>query len=121
MKVISHVTRRCLFGLLALPFIARKAWAHNPLTHVADNYSNAKSKQNGRCCDGADYTYVLPRDWERKKDGGGYRAFVDNQWIDIPADAEVDNMKNPDGYAKIWLMDQNGKRAARCFMPGAES
>lgn len=93
--------------------------AHDPLTHQANEFSKAKNKSNGDCCDGNDYTYVNPYSWERTDKG--FRVYVGERWIDVPADAEVGNMKNPDGNAKVWLYYDGRVPRARCFMPGAES
>lgn len=97
----------------------RKSWAHDPNTHLADGFSAAKSKKGDLCCDGKDYTYVSPRSWERTDKG--YRIRVHGRWVDVPADALVTNMVNPDGEAKVWLYEEGGQFFARCFMPGAES
>lgn len=96
-----------------------RAWAHDPHTHHADAFSKAKSKKGNLCCDGNDYTYVSPSSWERTETG--FRVYVQKQWVDIPADALVTNMTNPDGEAKVWLYTDGGKLHARCFMAGTES
>ena len=97
----------------------RKAFAHDPHTHLADAFSTAKSKSGTLCCDGNDYTYVSPSSWERTDTG--FRVYVQKQWVDIPIDALVTNMTNPDGEAKVWLYTDSGQVFARCFMPGVES
>jgi len=93
--------------------------AHDPLTHQANSFSSAKNKSNKPCCDGSDYTYVNPGSWERTDKG--FRIRVEGKEVEIPADAEVSNMKNPDGEAKVWLYLDGNVLRARCFMPGAES
>ncbi|OGC88589.1 hypothetical protein A2419_02905 [Candidatus Adlerbacteria bacterium RIFOXYC1_FULL_48_26] len=98
-----------------------EARAHDPLTHQANGYSSAKNKSKGLCCDGNDFTYINPYSWERTDKG--FRVHIQGKSIDVPADAEVENMKNPDGEAKVWLYldaDTNTLKA-RCFMPGIES
>ena len=106
--------------MLAFTFTGgTRAWAHDPNTHLADGYATARSKKGTLCCDGSDYTYVSPRSWERTQTG--YRVHVQGKWVDVPADALVTNMKNPDGEAKVWLYTDGDKPFARCFMPGAES
>ncbi|MBY0472663.1 hypothetical protein K2Q00_00035 [Patescibacteria group bacterium] len=100
--------------------ITEQTQAHDPLTHQANGFSSAKNKSKHLCCDGNDYTYVNPYSWERTDKG--FRVYVQGKWIDVPADAEVDNMKNPDGEAKVWLYrEDTGTLRARCFMPGTES
>lgn len=97
-----------------------KARAHDPLTHQVNEYSVAKSKSGGLCCDGKDYTYVNPYSWERTDKG--YRVHIGGKWVDVPKDFEVNNMRNPDGEAKVWIMlDESGEPFVRCFMPGVES
>lgn len=115
-------TLAAALSVLMLAFIftgGTKAWAHDPLTHQANGYSAAKNKANGLCCDGDDYTYINPYAWERT--ATGFRVRVNGQWVDVPADAEVGNMKNPDGEAKVWLYYDNTGPKVRCLMPGIES
>jgi len=105
--------------MLAFTFTGgTRAWAHDPKTHQADGYSQARSKKGTLCCDGSDYTYVAPSSWERTD--AGFRVFTQGQWVDVPADALVVNMQNPDGEAKVWLYSDGGKLFARCFMRGME-
>lgn len=100
--------------------VKQKAHAHDPNTHLANEFSKAKNKANGLCCDGDDYTYVSPYSWERTDKG--FRVYVHKRWLDVPASAEVGNMRNPDGEAKVWLyIGDDGVPQARCFMVGIES
>lgn len=109
----------CCGAFVGLVMPTKKAHAHDPSTHQANQYSSARSKANSSCCDGDDYTYVNPYSWERTEKG--FRVYVHKRWINVPADAEVGNMKNPDGEAKVWLYQDEGAWHARCFMPGIES
>lgn len=105
--------------MLAFTFTGgSKAWAHNPHTHQVDELANARSPRGGLCCDGKDY--FIPSSWEREDTG--YRIHFGGKWILVPKDAEVTNMRNPDGEAKAWLIfDESGEPLVRCFMPGMES
>lgn len=94
-----------------------KARAHDPNTHQANELSNARSKHGGLCCNGEDYTRIST--WERTDKG--YRIHFGGQWVNLPREAEVNNMHNPDGEAKAWVFfDENGEPFVRCFMRGAE-
>jgi hypothetical protein len=109
-----------LVSIAVLAFIlsgGTSALAHDPRTHQVDELANARSKAGGLCCDGKDYT--IPYSWERTE--RGYRIHFGGRWVDIPKDAEVNNMRNPDGEAKAWLaFDEQGEPYVRCFMPGME-
>jgi hypothetical protein len=95
-----------------------KARAHDPNTHLANDLANAKSKIGGLCCNGKDYHLIST--WERTDQG--YRIHFGGQWVDLPKEAEVDNMHNPDGEAKAWVVfDEGGTPYVRCFMRGIES
>jgi hypothetical protein len=100
-------------------FGGSKAFAHDPNTHLADGYAHARSKKGTLCCDGTDYTHIKASSWERTDKG--FRVRVHNAWVEVPADAEVGNMRNPDGEAKVWLYFDGDKPHARCFMVGIES
>ncbi len=82
----------------------------------ANSLASARSKMGGLCCDGKDY--IIPTDWRRTD--VGYKVQIGTQWLDVPKDAEVNNMRNPDAEAKVWLYTADGETAIRCFMPGME-
>jgi hypothetical protein len=110
----------CCVAFAAVVIPAKKAHSHDPNTHQANELANARSKQGGLCCDGTDYTYVTPYSWERTEKG--YRVHLKGAWLEIPKDFEVNNMRNPDGEAKVWIVfDEMGAPFVRCFMPGMES
>lgn len=115
-KFLIYGTLLCF---LMVAFTLKRAWPHDPHTHLADGYSMAKSKKGDLCCDGKDYSYLNPHSWERTETG--FRVRVEGKWVDIPADAEVGNMRNPDGEAKVWLYKDGETVRARCFMVGTES
>lgn len=116
------VSSHWLIGLamfLAFFMGAYSAKAHDPNTHQATELSNARSKIGGQCCDGTDYAHVSPSAWERTDTG--FRIKFGQAWIEVPQDAVVHNMKNPDGEAKVWIgLDENGVPFVRCFMSGME-
>jgi hypothetical protein len=94
-----------------------RAWAHDPLTHQVNDLANARSKHAGLCCNGEDYTLISS--WERT--ATGYRIHFGGQWVPLPKEAEVNNMPNPDGEAKAWVVfDELGAPFVRCFMRGME-
>lgn len=82
----------------------------------ANSLAAARSKMGGLCCDGKDY--IVPADWRRSDKG--YRVLIGTAWFDVPKDAEVNNMNNPDMEAKVWLYHAEGETVIRCFMPGME-
>lgn len=108
---------RTLAALLLVALLPLGALAHDPHTHQVNTLGDAKSKAGGLCCDGKDYT--IPNDW-RRTDAGGYRVLIGKDWLDVPKDAEVLNMRNPDAEAKVWLYHAEGEPIVRCFMPGME-
>ncbi len=95
--------------------VATRVHGHDPYTHQANSLSDARSPKGGLCCDGKDYN--VPQDW-KQKDEGGYKVLIGKQWLDVPPEAEVTNMKNPDMEAKVWLYYINGEQTVRCFLPG---
>lgn len=109
----------CAVLFAGLTVKTKTAHAHDPQTHLVNGLSEARSKANSLCCDGSDYTYVNPRSWERTDKG--FRVYVHDQWVTVPAEAEVGNMRNPDGEAKAWLYLDEGVWHVRCFMVGIES
>ncbi len=98
--------------------VATRVHAHDPHTHQANALADAKSPLHGLCCSGDDY--IIPGDWSQNEDGS-YHVLIGKDWIDVPKEAEVTNMKNPDMEAKAWVYYLNGKPVARCFMPGGQT
>lgn len=96
--------------------LATRVHGHDPLTHQVNSLSAARSPQGGLCCTGNDY--VVPQDW--KQSGVGYKVLIGAVWLDVPKEAEVTNMRNPDMEAKVWLMYMEGEQIVRCFLPGAQ-
>lgn len=109
MNVVIRLAALCIF--CSVP-----AFAHDPLTHQANELSKARSPENGLCCDGTDY--IVPNDWQQVGEGV-YRVRIKAMWFDVPQGAVVINMKNPDMEAKVW-MKYNGKEV-RCFMAGGQT
>lgn len=119
-EVVRRIARITAFLWIVANLVPYPARAHDPLTHQANEFSKARSKAKSLCCDGDDYTYINPRSWERTDKG--FRVHIHGKWVEVPADAEVENMKNPDGEAKAWIWsDDKGDPHVRCFMVGAES
>lgn len=90
-------------------------YGHDPHTHQVNSLSDARSVQWGLCCNGKDYT--VPNDWKQVE--GGYKVLIGTVWLDVPKEAEVTNMRNPDMEAKVWLLQGEGETYVRCFLPGA--
>lgn len=110
----NFLTRIGLF-LLVCSFPMETS-AHDPHTHLANQLGAARSHAFGLCCDGKDY--IIPTDWQRSDIG--YRVLIGTRWHDVPKEAEVTNMRNPDMEAKVWLLQSEGETWIRCFMPGTE-
>jgi hypothetical protein len=101
--------------------LAKPAEAHDPKHHTENPVlADAKNQTGGLCCDGKDYT--IADAWERLPNGK-YRVLLDNQWLDVPDEAHVANVKNPYTEAIVWLFrysDGVGNRymGVRCFKEG---
>lgn len=112
---MSRVLTLLAMWLLVVAFPVG-ALAHDPHTHQANALADAKSKSGGLCCDGKDYT--IPDDWRRTETG--YKVMIGTTWYEVPKDAEVNNMRNPDAEAKVWIYNAEGETWIRCFLPGME-
>lgn len=120
--VHSHwlATLAAALSVLMLAFIVtggHKAWAHNPDTHQADDLGNAYSEAYGKCCIGDDYHKLRIEEWEPTEKG--WRIRWHGEWLEVPRNAKVKNMRNPDGDAKAWVFGEPDTIYVRCFMPGA--
>ena len=78
-----------------------------------------KNKLDGSCCDGTDY--MIADRWERLPDGK-YRVLVHGVWLEVPAGAHVENVRNPYTEAIVWLYSYaehgHGGIGVRCFKEG---
>ena len=101
--------------LVDCALMPHKAHAHNPLTHAADNLSDATSDAYGVCCSGDDYHII--QEWETT--ATGYRIKFKGEWIEAKRNVKVSNMTNPDGEAKAWIYYSEQRPYIRCFMEGA--
>lgn len=91
--------------------------AHNPDTHQMDELGDAYSEAYGKCCVGDDYHKLRVEQWESTDTG--WRVNWHGQWLDVPRNARVKNVQNPDGDAKVWVFGEPHNTYVRCFMPGA--
>lgn len=97
--------------------VATRVHGHDPLTHLADSWSGAKSKSGTLCCNGNDYTII--HNWRRTEKGFEV-MLTKGEWTKIPPEAVVANMTNQSLEAKIWITFEEGEMWIRCFAPGAE-
>lgn len=81
-------------------------------------FNSLSSEGGGACCSFADGYSIQDVDWETR--GGHYRVRVEGEWLDVPDDRVVKGA-NRLGPAVVWPYLESGKRAVRCFLPGAES
>lgn len=95
----------------------KRAHAHDPDTHQADDLAKATSAAYGLCCNGKDWIRI--ETWESMP--SGYRILYKGEWLDAPRTVRVNNMENPDGEAKAWIYYMGQKPYIRCFMAGARS
>ena len=92
--------------------------AHDHARPGLDGWYSGLRSGKGPCCDGpgVDALHLADVDWESKD--GRYRVRIEGVWIDVPKEAVLDG-PNRDGRTLVWPTWQDGKRAVRCFMPGA--
>jgi hypothetical protein len=86
-------------------------YAHSPLKPWFEGLKSGK----GLCCSDADGFAVSDPDWESKD--GHYRVRVDNEWVDVPADAVITE-PNRYGRTMVWPSKGTLGTSIRCFMPG---
>jgi hypothetical protein len=86
-------------------------YAHSPLKPWFEGLKSGK----GLCCSDADGFAVSDPDWESKD--GHYRVRVDNEWVDVPADAVITE-PNRYGRTMVWPTKGTLGTSIRCFMPG---
>ncbi len=104
---------------LALGFIfggGHRALAHSPETHQADDLADAYADAYGKCCVGDEYSRLRIEEWEPTENG--WRIHWHGQWLDVPRNAKVRNVANPDGEAKAWVFGTGDTTYVRCFMAG---
>jgi hypothetical protein len=86
-------------------------YAHSPLKPWFEGLKSGK----GLCCSDADGFAVSDPDWE--SNDGHYRVRVDNEWVDVPADAVITE-PNRYGRTMVWPTKGTLGTSIRCFMPG---
>jgi hypothetical protein len=101
----------CLVGTVTARDLDGR-YANSPLKQWFDNLKSGR----GLCCSMADGQSVADPDWESKD--GHYRVRLENNWIDVPDDALI-NEPNRAGRTMVWPLLVDGKISIRCFMPGS--
>lgn len=102
----------CLLVLVALASVHARddgRYAQNPLKPWFDSLKSKK----GFCCSDADGERT---EYEMKD--GSYWAPVDGVLTRVPDEAVITE-PNKLGQAMKWLYQENGRKAFRCFIPGA--
>jgi hypothetical protein len=101
----------------AFPRDATGRYANSALKPWFDSLKSGK----GPCCSDADGTALSDVDW-RSRDGH-YQVRIDEQWIDVPAEAVLDG-PNLVGRTMVWpiyynLLSAPVRIEIRCFLPGS--
>ena len=84
-------------------------YAQSPLKSWFDSLQSAK----GFCCSDADGE---PTEYEMR--GDSYWAPIDGVMTEVPP-AAVLTVPNKGGRAMKWIFIEDGRKAFRCFLPGA--
>ena len=114
MKVPVLGVTFCIFVLTIVGAVEARddeRYARSPLKPWFDGLRSGK----GLCCSDADGLAVSDPDWESKD--GHYRVRVDNEWVDVPADAVITE-PNRYGRTMVWPTKGTLGTSIRCFMPG---
>jgi hypothetical protein len=103
-----------LLLILIIPASARDTgqWSGKPI-EAQNFYKSLHSRSGFLCCDDADGDDVQ---YDTRE--GKYWVYLDNQWIEVPDNALVDQ-PNPYGHARAWTYHEDGEIKIRCFLPGA--
>lgn len=99
--------------------LATPALAHMQDRSDLDDWFGSLQSQYGTCCGGPkiDATTLDGPHWE--SEGGKYRVFVEQQWVQVP-DGAVLKQPNKDGRTLVWFTKgYGGIITVRCFMPGS--
>ena len=94
----------------------RRWFAHDPSRPELNEWFNRLASGRGLCCSFADGFAVSDVDWESKD--GHYRVRLENNWIDVPAEALITE-PNRAGRTMVWPLRFNGQIVIHCFMPGS--
>ena len=110
------------FGLALVLSIVGAALAHDHANHSLDSwYPTLSSPTGGRCCDGpeVDAMKIEDADWGMTGDPENpYRVRLEGNWVLVPI-GRVVSENNKAGVAIVWPIYEQGKPAARCFLPGS--
>lgn len=106
---------------LVIAFCSQAA-AHDHANANLDSwYQSLESPGGGPCCDGpgVDAMKLEDPDWDVTSDPANpYKVKLDGDWVMVPLDRVVKD-PNRAGQAIVWPIYSNGKRIARCFIPGS--
>ena len=102
--------------VLFLLLLCIPALAHDPGHPELDEWFNRLASGRGLCCSFTDGFAVSDVDWESKD--GHYRVRLENNWIDVPAEALITE-PNRAGRTMVWPLRFNGQIVIHCFMPGS--
>jgi hypothetical protein len=123
-RKLTDKTPLVVAALLPLLFLLSRAYAHDPRSrHENSALTDAKNRSGSVCCSGHDY--MIANGWERLP-SGLYRVLISDQWLDVPEEAYVVNVRNPYTEAIVWLYSYHesgyGPRlVVRCFKEGIAS
>jgi hypothetical protein len=100
---VSLVSAWCLGAALA-----DAPAGSDPNSPLAQWFKSVMHPHLGVCCTIADGRFVHAR-----KVTGGWQVEIDQQWIDVPPEAVLNDEASPTGEPVVWIFHG----AIRCFVP----